>query len=167
MTTIGFKGTVCDLRQYNQSVPSRDNPNPSISCLTHGQSIGLAVSIWFICPRLELIPCAADSRSIAPQLHKCHRHIYMDGRMSTSFHVSFLFDEMLHSGTYDGIERGSQGVTGSCSTGLVTSTWSAQPFSGCPSPGSLNLRDSSPFSCSISYKLWVVSSISSGLTTGS
>ena len=43
----------------------------------------------------------------------------------TSFHVFVLFDEMLHSGTYDGTARSSQTVTGSYLGGLRTSTWSA------------------------------------------
>jgi hypothetical protein len=44
------------------------------------------------------------------------------GVRSISFHVSLLFDEMLHSGTYDGIGRRFQRGTGSCSRGLPTST---------------------------------------------
>ena len=43
----------------------------------------------------------------------------------TSFHMFSLFDEMMHSGTFDGIERRSHLVTGGCSRGLPTSTWSA------------------------------------------
>jgi hypothetical protein len=48
----------------------------------------------------------------------------------TCFHVPFLFDEMLHySGTYDGIEGSlGQTVTGGCSSGRLTSTWSALQF---------------------------------------
>ncbi|KAI0254071.1 hypothetical protein BJV78DRAFT_1296867 [Lactifluus subvellereus] len=38
----GVHGTVCNAEQYNQSFPS--NPNPSISCLTHGQAIGLTLA---------------------------------------------------------------------------------------------------------------------------
>jgi len=40
---VWVNGTVCNAQQYNQSLSSRDNPNPTISCLTHRQSIGLAV----------------------------------------------------------------------------------------------------------------------------
>jgi hypothetical protein len=47
------------------------------------------------------------------------------GVRPTSIHVFILFDEMLHSGTYIGIRRRSQTVTGSCFKGLPTSTWSA------------------------------------------
>ncbi len=47
------------------------------------------------------------------------------GVRSISFHVSVLFDETLHSGTYDGIGRRFQRVTGSCSRDPLTSTWSA------------------------------------------
>jgi hypothetical protein len=42
----------------------------------------------------------------------------------TSFHVSFLIDKMLHSGTYDGIQRISEVVTGLCSRGRQMYTWS-------------------------------------------
>jgi len=46
MTAIGgVNGTVCNAQQYNQSQEFRDNTanysGPSISCLTHGESIGL------------------------------------------------------------------------------------------------------------------------------
>ena len=47
------------------------------------------------------------------------------GVRPTSFHISFLFHRVLYRGTYDGIERGSQAVTGTCFRGLLTSTWSA------------------------------------------
>ena len=47
------------------------------------------------------------------------------GVRSISFRVSLLFDEMLHSGTYGGIERRFQRVAGSYSRGLLTSTWFA------------------------------------------
>ena len=43
MTALdGVHGTVCNAEQYNQSLLL--NVTPSISCLTQGQSIGLAVS---------------------------------------------------------------------------------------------------------------------------
>jgi hypothetical protein len=40
-------GTVCNAEQYNQSqaLNAGDYSGPSISCLTHGETIGLAVSI--------------------------------------------------------------------------------------------------------------------------
>ncbi|KAI0305707.1 hypothetical protein B0F90DRAFT_1624778 [Multifurca ochricompacta] len=45
MATLGgVNGTVCNAHQYEQSLPSLINPDPSISCLTHGQSIGLALT---------------------------------------------------------------------------------------------------------------------------
>jgi len=40
---VWVNGTVCNAWQYNQSLSSRNSPNPTISCLTHGQTIGLAV----------------------------------------------------------------------------------------------------------------------------
>ena len=41
----GVNGTVCNEQQYIQSLQSYDSRNPSISCLTHGDIIGLVVSI--------------------------------------------------------------------------------------------------------------------------
>ncbi|KAH9978624.1 hypothetical protein BGW80DRAFT_1165386 [Lactifluus volemus] len=38
----GVNGTVCNEQQYQLSLSSPDNPNPPISCLSHGQTIGLA-----------------------------------------------------------------------------------------------------------------------------
>jgi hypothetical protein len=163
----GVHGTVCNETQWNQSQLSSNSRTPSISCLTHGQSTGLAVSMMYLSFSLELTPCTADSRSVGPQLPKHHRHFCMDGCTSTSFHGSVLFDQILHSGTYDGIERHSQRATGSCSRGLLTSTWSASQFSGCPFLGSSRLLDSSPSSYSIFCRPWAVSSISNGLTGGS
>ncbi|KAI0297087.1 hypothetical protein BC826DRAFT_1002129 [Russula brevipes] len=40
----GVYGTVCDEQQYQQSQISHDSRNPTIACLTHGQTIGLALS---------------------------------------------------------------------------------------------------------------------------
>jgi len=40
-------------------------------------------------------------------------------------HVSVQFDQMLHSGTYDGAGTMLEGVNGSCSKGLLISSWSA------------------------------------------
>ena len=46
MTVLdGVNGTVCNAQQYLQSLQSHDSPSPSISCLTHGECIGLVVSI--------------------------------------------------------------------------------------------------------------------------
>ena len=45
----GVNGTVCNAQQYNQSQEFRNNATyggPPISCLTRGESIGLAVSIF-------------------------------------------------------------------------------------------------------------------------
>jgi hypothetical protein len=41
----GVHGTVCSEQQYQQSLQSYDSRSPSISCLTHGEIIGLVVSI--------------------------------------------------------------------------------------------------------------------------
>ena len=46
MTALdGVNGTVCNAQQYQQSLQSYDSRSRSISCLTRGESIGLAVSI--------------------------------------------------------------------------------------------------------------------------
>jgi hypothetical protein len=46
MTALdGVNGTVCNATQYQQSLQSYDSRTPSISCLKHGESIGLVVSI--------------------------------------------------------------------------------------------------------------------------
>ncbi|KAF8502194.1 hypothetical protein F5888DRAFT_1918902 [Russula emetica] len=45
MTALdGVHGTACNAQQYNQSLQSYNSRNPSISCLTRGDSIGLAVT---------------------------------------------------------------------------------------------------------------------------
>ena len=42
----GVHGTICTEDQYQNSTNlNPNNPYPTISCLTHGQSIGLAASI--------------------------------------------------------------------------------------------------------------------------
>lgn len=43
----GVNGTVCNAQQYDESQALRlhNYSGPSISCLTHGESIGLAVSV--------------------------------------------------------------------------------------------------------------------------
>jgi len=50
----GVNGTTCDAEQYQQFVSSRDSPNPSISCLTRRENIGLVLaaetsSLSFVC----------------------------------------------------------------------------------------------------------------------
>jgi len=45
MTALnGVNGTVCNAQQYQQSLQSYDSRSPSISCLTHGDSIGLVLT---------------------------------------------------------------------------------------------------------------------------
>ena len=53
------------------------------------------------------------------------------GVRSISFHVSLLFDEMLHRGTYDGTGRLSKG-------GLEVVPGACRRLHGCHSIGSLN-----------------------------
>jgi hypothetical protein len=60
-------GTICSMLRYDQplEITFDGNVGPSISCLTHGQCIGLAVSSsWPINLRLELIQYTANSRSV-------------------------------------------------------------------------------------------------------
>ena len=89
------------------------------------------------------------------------------GVRPTSIHVFILFEEMLRSGTYTGIGRRSQTVIGSCSRGLLMSTWFACQFFCCHSLGSLNFHHSSRFSYSTLCKQVAVCSISGGLRKGS
>jgi hypothetical protein len=59
-------GTICYMLRYDQSLEFFNGSlGPSISCLTHGQCIGLAVSSFrLISLRLELIQYVANSRSV-------------------------------------------------------------------------------------------------------
>ncbi|KAH9978625.1 hypothetical protein BGW80DRAFT_1455397 [Lactifluus volemus] len=43
-TFDGVYGTVCNAQQYMQSIPLVSNPHPSVSCLSRGQCIGLALT---------------------------------------------------------------------------------------------------------------------------
>ena len=49
MSTLGVNGTTCNAQQYQQGLLSLESLDPSITCLTHGQSIGLAVGTQFLC----------------------------------------------------------------------------------------------------------------------
>ena len=78
-------GTVCNAQQYDQFIQSSaNNSSPNITCLTHGETIGLAVRILlvYLCPKLIL--CTADNRGLAPQQHCGHLHSSQDWRMSDS-----------------------------------------------------------------------------------
>jgi len=117
------RGTVCNEQQYNQS----RNPNPTITCLTHGQSIGLAVSTQplsvycFNSSRVQLT-AEASFLSFFSVIAIC---IYI-GVSPTPLHASVRFDQMLHSGMYDGTGRTLEGLNGSCFECLLTSTWSVK-----------------------------------------
>ena len=96
------QGTVCNATQYSLSKTA----NANITCLTHGQSIGLAVSILLICfvfvPDSSFVQLTAEASVIS-----CVAVIIilvLIGVRPTSFHMSFLFHRILHRGTYDGIE---------------------------------------------------------------
>jgi hypothetical protein len=60
----GVNGTVCNAQQYNEYLLSEASPNPTITCLTHGQTIGLTVSILLFCLVLKTHPHTASSRDI-------------------------------------------------------------------------------------------------------
>ena len=86
-TVDGVNGTVCNAEQYQQSLSSYDNPNPSISCLTRGASIGLAVSTMSTClcqVVLEFILRAAGYPGIVPQFFLRSRRVYPYCRTSNS-----------------------------------------------------------------------------------
>ncbi len=168
MTALdGVNGTVCNAQQYQQSQQSYDSRSPSISCLTHGDTNGLAVSTYLMSPTLNSFDLqfasAASSLSCI-----CVVIIFIWIGVRPAFiHVFILLDEMLHSGTYVGIRRRSQTVTGGCLRGLLTSIWSARQFLCCHLLRSWNFHHSSRFSHSTFCKQLVVSSMSGGLTTGS
>jgi len=92
----GVNGTVCNAQQYQLSIPSPDNLNPSISCLTHGQAIGLAVgipsfSVLFVNSFRVQLTAEASFLSFVSVLA-----IYVViGVSLTSLHASVWFDEML------------------------------------------------------------------------
>ena len=57
----GVNGTVCNAQQYSQYIQSSVNgTNPTISCLSHGESIGLAVGTLLVCLCPKLILYTAD-----------------------------------------------------------------------------------------------------------
>jgi hypothetical protein len=121
----GVNGTVCNAQQYLLSIPSASNPNPSISCLSHGQAIGLAVGILPFRPFRELIPFRVQLTAEASLLSFVSvLAIYvLIGVSLTPLHAFVWFDEMSHSGIYDGIRDMSQGMSGGCFRDLLTSTW--------------------------------------------
>ncbi len=129
MTALdGVNGTVCNAQQYQQSLQSYNSRSPTISCLTHGDSIGLAVSIEHICFRLDSE--LTQLYSLQPK-HRSSVAFVSPSHLSGLAYVRLPFTRlsrltrMLHSGTYNGTGGTSQMVTGGCSRGLLTSTWSA------------------------------------------
>ena len=78
-------GTACNAQQYDQFIQSSaNNSSPNISCLTRGESIGLAVRILLVCFCPKLIPCTANSRGLVPQRHRGHHPSSQNWRMSDS-----------------------------------------------------------------------------------
>jgi hypothetical protein len=83
MSTLeGVNGTLCNAQQYQQSLPGPNNPNPSISCLSPGKCIGLAVSILLIYLEPKLNPPTVNRRGILHQSRLWNGHPYFDWRMS-------------------------------------------------------------------------------------
>jgi hypothetical protein len=83
MSTLdGVKGTLCNEQQYQQSLPGPNNPNPSISCLSPGKCIGLAVSILLIHLEPKLNLPTVNGRGILHQSRLCNGHPYFDWCMS-------------------------------------------------------------------------------------
>jgi hypothetical protein len=116
-------------------------------------------------PFCKLIPRTVGSWSIVLESRFCNLRLSLDRRRANTFHVSALFDEMLHSGMCDGTGKISRGKTGSCFSGLLTSTWSVRLcliIFCCDFH--FGLSASLPFSDSTLCRLWVASSMSGGLT---
>jgi hypothetical protein len=122
----GVHGTVCNAQQYEQSLPSLSNLNPSISCLTHGQTIGLAVSDRLVRVSLNSlltrvqIAAEASFISILSVLI-----LYMlVGVCLNRFLASIHSDNVLGREMSFVIGRLFQTVTGSCCVIPLTYTWS-------------------------------------------
>jgi len=81
----GVNGTVCNALQYQQFLSSQATLDPSIACLSRGQTIGMtvsnpALSILFF----KLIPRTVDSRSVVPESHFRDLSLYLDWRKPIS-----------------------------------------------------------------------------------
>jgi hypothetical protein len=118
----GVNGTVCNAQQYSQSLPS--NPNPSISCLTHGQTIGLAVSDRLIYVVLNSIrfqlTAEASFLSFFSVVVLFILVVVCLPTFLLLFNLTVLNREMSFV-----IGRSSQTVAGSCCVIPLTYTWSA------------------------------------------
>ena len=115
-------GTVCNAQQFNYFL---DKSNHTISCLSHGESIGLAVStqpLSVYCLNSSRVQLTAEASflSLFSVIGIC---IYI-GVSPTPLHMSVQFDQILHSGTYDGTGGTLEGLNGGCSKVLLTYTWS-------------------------------------------
>jgi hypothetical protein len=81
----GVNGTVCNALQYQKFLSSKASNNPTISCLSRGQTIGmtvrnLALSMLFF----KLIPRTVDSWSSMPQYRFRDLRLYLDWRTPVS-----------------------------------------------------------------------------------
>jgi len=81
----GVNGTVCNALQYQQFLSSKASNNPTISCLSRGQTIGmtvsdLALSVLFFNP----IPRTVGSRIIVPESRFRDLRVYLDWRKLVS-----------------------------------------------------------------------------------
>jgi len=78
----------------------------------------------FVCLSLELISRIVGSRSVVPKFIFCDRHMDLYRREPDSPSHVYLVDQTSRSGMYDGAGRTLEGVNGSCSKGLLMSSWS-------------------------------------------
>jgi hypothetical protein len=77
----GVNGTACDALQYQQFLSSQAALDPTIACLSRGETIGMTVSNPALSMRFfKLIPRTVDSRSVLPESHFCDLHLYLDWR---------------------------------------------------------------------------------------
>jgi hypothetical protein len=78
-------GTVCNALQYQQFLSSKTSDNPTISCLSRGQTVGMTVSnpaLSMLC--FKLIPRTVGSRIIVPESRRLDLCLYLDWRKPVS-----------------------------------------------------------------------------------
>ena len=124
----GVNGTVCNMQQYQQSLLT--DTYPTISCLTRGQNIGLAVSI-LICrdtySKVKLMSHAVVDRGIIHQSRCRNRCPSVDRGMSNLCQCLSTLTKPCREMCYV-TERPFQTAIGNYCGGLLTFTWSAQSF---------------------------------------
>ena len=84
-TADGVNGTICNALQYQHFLSSQASHNPTISCLSRGQTIGMTVSnpalsmLFF-----DLSRRTVGSWSVVPQSHFRDLRVYLDWRKPLS-----------------------------------------------------------------------------------